>query len=140
MVQHRSARQRLRLGNRYGSVFVNFRTQLIIRQGEPHGDSGLQVGLGEGTYSSQGASGGLMGGDDGVETVAPSGPHIFLNYRRDDASAYAGRLYDYLLVASEKKTSSSTSIRLSRASISAKPSKRRWSSATPSWSSSVVPG
>ena len=32
-----------------------------------------------------------------MEEEVPSGPHVFLSYRRDDASAYAGRLYDYLV-------------------------------------------
>ena len=31
------------------------------------------------------------------EDEARAGPHIFVSYRRDDASAYAGRLHDYLV-------------------------------------------
>ena len=37
-----------------------------------------------------------MGGSSGFETEALSGPHIFLSYRRDDSSGYAGHLYERL--------------------------------------------
>jgi hypothetical protein len=37
-----------------------------------------------------------MSGDGGFGTEAASGPRVFLSYRRDDSSGYAGHLYERL--------------------------------------------